>query len=56
MNVEMGTETPIFLFWRNFGILSLQCKKQYYNDSIYLSPGTTVWFKPLNEFVDKFSP
>ncbi len=29
MNVEMGTETPIFLFWeylfRNFGILSLQC-------------------------------
>jgi hypothetical protein len=30
MNVEIGTETPIFLFWeylfRNFGILSLQCK------------------------------
>ncbi len=29
MNVEIGTETPIFLFWeylfRNFGILSLQC-------------------------------
>jgi hypothetical protein len=28
MNVEIGTETPIFLFWeylfRNFGILSLQ--------------------------------
>ncbi len=29
MNVETGTETPIFLFWkylfRNFGILYLQC-------------------------------
>jgi hypothetical protein len=29
MNVEIGTEAPIFLFWeylfRNFGILSLQC-------------------------------
>jgi hypothetical protein len=29
MNVETGTETPIFLFWEylflNFGILSLQC-------------------------------
>jgi hypothetical protein len=29
MNVEIGTETPIFLFWkylfRNFGIFSLQC-------------------------------
>jgi hypothetical protein len=35
MNVEIGTETPIFLFWeylfRNFGIMSLQCDlcKQY---------------------------
>jgi hypothetical protein len=29
MNVEIGTEAPIFLFWkylfRNFGVLSLQC-------------------------------
>jgi hypothetical protein len=29
MNLEIGTETPIFLFWeylfRNFGVLSLQC-------------------------------
>ncbi len=29
MNVVIGTETPIFLFWeylfRNFGILTLQC-------------------------------
>jgi hypothetical protein len=29
MNVEIGTETQIFLFWeylfQNFGILSLQC-------------------------------
>ncbi len=32
MNVQIGTETPIFLFWeylfRNFGILSLQCGRQ----------------------------
>jgi hypothetical protein len=30
MHVEIGTETPKFLFWeylfQNFGILSLQCK------------------------------
>jgi hypothetical protein len=30
MNVEIGAETPIFLFWdylfRNFSILSLQCR------------------------------
>jgi hypothetical protein len=30
MNVEIGTEVPIFLFWeylfRNFGILYLQCR------------------------------
>jgi hypothetical protein len=33
MNVEIGTETPIFLFWeylfQNFGILSLQCTGDY---------------------------
>jgi hypothetical protein len=32
MNVEIGTETPIFYFWeylfRNFGILSLQCAQK----------------------------
>jgi hypothetical protein len=31
MNVEIGTESPIFLFWeylfQNFGILSLQCDR-----------------------------
>jgi hypothetical protein len=35
MNVEIGTETPIFLFWeylfRNFGILSLQCTRPDYS-------------------------
>ncbi len=34
MNVEIGTETLIFLFWeylfRNFGILSLQCAYDLY--------------------------
>jgi hypothetical protein len=33
MNVEIGTETPIFLFWeylfQNFGILSLQCGRMH---------------------------
>jgi len=33
MNVEIGTEAPIFLFWeylfRNFGILSLQCTADF---------------------------
>jgi hypothetical protein len=33
MNVEIGTEAPIYLFWeylfRNFGILSLQCIPKY---------------------------
>jgi hypothetical protein len=32
MNVEIGTKTPICLFWeylfRNSGVLSLQCVKQ----------------------------
>ncbi len=32
MNVEIGTETPVFLFWEYlfqiFGILSLQCTYQ----------------------------
>jgi hypothetical protein len=41
MNVEIGTETLIFLFWeylfRNFGILSLQCVKDNSNN---LSPVT----------------
>ncbi len=34
MNVEIGTEAPIFLFWeylfQNFGILSLQCRQGCY--------------------------
>jgi hypothetical protein len=39
MNVETGTETPIFLFWeylfRKLGILSLQCT--YLMENIHLS-------------------
>jgi hypothetical protein len=38
MNVEIGTETQIFLFWeylfRNFGILSLQCNSQLTSQSL----------------------
>jgi hypothetical protein len=41
MNEEIGTETPIFLFWeylfRNFGILSLQCSKTYLSKTYYMS-------------------
>ncbi len=41
MNVEIGTEAPIFLFWEYlfqvFGILSLQCIP----DSSGTDPGTT---------------
>jgi hypothetical protein len=40
MNVEIGTEAPIFLFWeylfRNFGILSLQCIL-YIHDNMHLN-------------------
>ncbi len=39
MNVEIGTETPKFLFWeylfRNVGILSLQCCLQYVSLLLY---------------------
>ncbi len=38
MNVEIGTETPIFLFWeylfRNLGILSLQCIHYSYGNQL----------------------
>ncbi len=34
MNVEIGTESPLFLFWeylfQNFGILSLQCGSRFF--------------------------
>jgi hypothetical protein len=37
MNVEIGTETPIFLFWeylfKIFGILSLQCVSEMQQSS-----------------------
>jgi hypothetical protein len=38
MNVEIWTETPIFLFWeylyRNFGILSLQCVLVFFTSKV----------------------
>ncbi len=58
MNVEIGTETPIFLFWyylfQNFGLLSLQCDipagdgkigNPFY--SVIVCPGTAVLRNPL---------
>jgi hypothetical protein len=51
MNVEIGTEAPIFLFWeylfRNFSILSLQCVLnsllgEAYGSSLVTTRGTKV--------------
>jgi hypothetical protein len=49
MNVEIGTETPIFLFWeylfRNIGILSLQCIRVLYKQCSF-----------INSFVLRYRP
>jgi hypothetical protein len=41
MNVEIGTETPIFLFWEYlfqiFGVLSLQCIAQQAGQAVMLA-------------------
>jgi hypothetical protein len=51
MNVEIGTEAPIFLFWehlfRNFGILSVQC------GHIMIKNQMKVYFKRRRD--DKYS-
>jgi hypothetical protein len=50
MNVEIGTETPIFLFWEYlfqiFGILSLQCKLRIYGFGpiVTQNPAILVFF------------
>ncbi len=42
MNAEIGTETPIFLFWEYlyqiFGILSLQCMAPVHSNNIASLP------------------
>jgi hypothetical protein len=47
MNVEIGTETPIFLFWeylfQNFGILSLQCVYNLNTAEVYLKQSCIVF-------------
>ncbi len=47
MNVEIGTETPIFLFWeylfRNFDILSLQCATSQAR-RLHVVPGQTSMY------------
>jgi hypothetical protein len=57
MNVEIGTETLIFLFWeylfRNFGVLSLQCASpQSYFKAWGISQGLPGW--RISLFLDKF--
>jgi hypothetical protein len=51
MKVEIGTETPIFLFWeylfRNFGILSLQCTQEPKKNFGDLTPYLTYALKPV---------
>jgi hypothetical protein len=59
MNVEIGNETPIFLFWeylfRNFGILSLQCTYvsvfgqriyTFFAESENTSDKGVIWLRP----------
>jgi hypothetical protein len=47
MTVEIGTDTPIFLFWdylfRNFGILSLQCSIMAILAGLYTGFAENIW-------------
>jgi hypothetical protein len=47
MNVEIGTETPIFLFWeylfRNIGILSLKCWEMGGQEGIWVAKKGFGW-------------
>jgi hypothetical protein len=51
MNVEIGTESPIFLFWeylfRKLGILSLQCIESPSNREDYTFTGAVDRFQSL---------
>jgi hypothetical protein len=55
MNVEIGTDTPIFLFWEylflNFGILSLQCGHWVLERALYIIFATKDWKRPASSLV-----
>jgi hypothetical protein len=58
MNVEIWTETPIFLFWeylfRNFGILSLQCVLVFFTSKVTRIKGSIQEKRPQSFLLSSY--